>query len=193
MSNETDKRIRKIKEEYEVISPYGPTKIDIPIPFYKSLSPGAFAAPAEIPINPTWLQETCGFKIITGGVMGAVMGVGLGLFMGAVNGDIGSAIAVSQGKEVPPPPAREQLRSAWKATLKKSAGWARNFGILTALFGGIDCLIEKGRAKRDVWNPMISGCTVGATLSAKGGPAAACIGCAGFAGFSLVVDKIMGH
>jgi import inner membrane translocase subunit TIM22 len=39
---------------------------------------------------------------------------------------------------------------------------------------------------------MISGCAVGATLAAKGGPSAACIGCVGFAGFSLVVDKIMG-
>jgi hypothetical protein len=33
---------------------------------------------------------------------------------------------------------------------------------------------------------------VGATLSAKAGPAAACFGCVGFGGFSFVVDKING-
>ena len=31
------------------------------------------------------------------------------------------------------------------------------------------------------------------TLSAKAGPAASCVGCLGFAGFSLVIDKIVGH
>ncbi len=29
-------------------------------------------------VNPTWLQESCGGKIIIGGVTGAVLGVGLG-------------------------------------------------------------------------------------------------------------------
>lgn len=76
--------------------------------------------------------------------------------------------------------------------LGKSAGWAKSFGVLTAMFGGIECLIEKHRAKHDVWNPVVSGCVVGATLSAKGGVAASCFGCAGFAGFSLLVDAIMG-
>jgi import inner membrane translocase subunit TIM22 len=93
---------------------------------------------------------------------------------------------------VPQAPVREQLRSSMKATVAKSAGWARSFGVLTALFGGIDCVVEKYRGKHDVWNPMISGCAVGAALAMKGGPQAACVGCAGFAGFSLVVDKILG-
>jgi import inner membrane translocase subunit TIM22 len=79
-----------------------------------------------------------------------------------------------------------------RSTAAKSGGWAKNFGIMTALFGGIECIVEKYRAKHDVWNPMISGCAVGATLSAKAGPSAACLGCVGFAGFSLVVDRIMG-
>ena len=32
---------------------------------------------------------------------------------------------------------------------------------------------------------------IGATLSAKAGPAAACAGCVGFGGFSIVVNKVM--
>ena len=62
------------------------------------------------------------------------------------------------------------MRSGYKATGAKAKGWAKQFGVLTALFGGVECVVEKYRAKHDVWNPVISGCAVGATLSASGGP-----------------------
>jgi len=144
----------------------------------------------EIIYNPGIIPEACGTKVIIGGVMGAVMGVGLGIFMGAMADT--SPIQIVHGKEVPQMPLREAMRGAFKATASKSIGWAKSFGVLSALFGGIECVIEKHRAKHDVWNPVLSGCAVGATLSASGGPQAACLGCVGFAGFSLVVDKIMG-
>eukprot|EP01040_Poterioochromonas_malhamensis_P016125 gene16126-18224_t len=159
------------------------------IPFYREVKV-PIGANSDYPILPTFVQESCGYKIITGGMLGSVLGVGLGLFMGAM-GDV-TPIQVSQGREVPQAPVREQLRSAMKATATKSAGWAKSFGVLTALFGGVDCLVEKYRGKHDSWNPVISGCAVGATLSAKGGPTAACIGCAGFAGFSFIMNKVMG-
>ena len=109
--------------------------------------------------------------------------------MGAM-GDV-SPIQIVNGREVPQAPLREQVRAAYKGTANKSIGWAKSFGVLTALFGGVECVIEKHRAKHDVWNAVFSGCAVGATLSARAGPAASCMGCVGFGGFSLVVDKIM--
>ena len=160
------------------------------LPFYKEAKV-PIPSNIEYPFLPTLVQESCGYKIITGGILGSVLGVGLGLFMGAM-GDV-TPIQVSQGREVPQAPVREQLRSAMRSTGLKSAGWAKSFGVLTALFGGVDCLVEKYRGKHDSWNPVISGCTVGAALSAKGGPTAACLGCAGFAGFSFVMDKILGN
>jgi len=169
-------------------TPYGEGTKDLFLPFFRPVR--LPEAPSEVPILPTLVNESCGFKIITGGLMGSVAGVGLGLFMGAM-GDV-SPIQVVNGREVPQAPVREQLRQAFKATATKSSGWAKNFGVLTALFGGVECIIEKYRGKHDIWNPVLSGCAVGATLSAKGGPQAACIGCVGFAGFSFVVDKIMG-
>lgn len=89
-------------------------------------------------------------------------------------------------------PLREQLRAAYKSTLGKTMGWAKSFGILTALFGGIECIIEKHRAKHDVWNPVLSGCIVGATLAVKSGPQASCFGCVTFSAFSLVMEAVMG-
>jgi len=77
------------------------------------------------------------------------------------------------------------MRTGFKTIGSKSYAMAKTFGVLSALFGGVECLLEKYRAKHDGWNSVTSGCIVGATLSAKGGPTAACIGCAGFAGFSM--------
>ena len=159
------------------------------LPFYKPLNIPP-SKETEIQVIPSLMTEACGTKIITGGAMGAVIGVAMGIFMGAM-GDV-SPIQIVNGREVPQAPLREQMRAAFKSTAGKACGWAKSFGILTALFGGVECVVEKYRAKHDVWNPAISGCIVGATLAAQGGPAAACFGCAGFGGFSLVVDKIMG-
>ena len=159
------------------------------LPFYRPLKIPP-SKETEVPVIPSLMMEACGTKIITGGAMGAVIGVAMGIFMGAM-GDV-SPIQIINGREVPQAPLREQMRAAFKSTAGKAGGWAKSFGILTALFGGVECVVEKYRAKHDVWNPAISGCIVGATLAAQGGPAAACFGCAGFGGFSLVVDKIMG-
>ena len=159
------------------------------LPFYSPIR-APIPPETEVPVIPSLMAEACGSKIITGGVMGSVIGVAMGIFMGAM-GDV-SPIQIINGREVPQAPLREQMRAAFKATAGKAGGWARSFGILTALFGGVECVIEKYRAKHDVWNPAISGCIVGATLAAKGGPAPACFGCVGFGGFSLVVDKILG-
>jgi import inner membrane translocase subunit TIM22 len=158
------------------------------LPFFKQIN--LPIPPPEIPVLTTLIPEACGTKVITGAIMGSVLGVGLGIFMGAM-GDV-SPIQIIRGREVPQATLTEQTRIAFKSTMSKTRGWAKSFGVLSALFGGVECLIEKYRAKHDVWNPVASGCVVGAALSAKGGPAASCIGCVGFAGFSLVVDKIMG-
>ena len=97
------------------------------------------------------------------------MGAALGLFFGAMGDN--SPIQVIQGREVPQAPIREQIRISYKSTFSRMSGNARTFGVISALFGGVECVIEKYRAKHDVWNPVVSGCIVGATVSASGGPA----------------------
>jgi import inner membrane translocase subunit TIM22 len=145
---------------------------------------------AQFPENPNLVTEFCATKIIMGAASGYFIGIAMGLFMGAM-GDV-SPIQIIHGREVPHAPMREQARAAFKGVKSRSVSWGKNFCVLTALFGGVECVIEKYRAKHDVWNAALSGCVVGATLSAKQGPAAACFGCVGFGGFSLVVDKLMG-
>ena len=175
---------------YETTLIYGEASKNLYLPFFKTvLVPSKqFDEPL---INPSLVGDSCGFKVISGAAIGAGLGLALGVFMGAM-GDV-SPIQVLHGREVPTAPLREQLRSAYKSTAGKSLGWAKNFGVLSALFGGVECVIEKQRSKHDIWNPVLSGCAVGATLSAKAGPTAACAGCVGFAGFSFLMDKIMGN
>lgn len=62
-----------------------------------------------------------------------------------------------------------------------------------AIFMGTECVIEKVRGKTDIMNPVYAGCVTGATFGIKQGPQAACIGCAGMAAFTVVIEKIMGH
>lgn len=62
-----------------------------------------------------------------------------------------------------------------------------------ALFAGSECVVEKMRAKHDMYNSVYAGCATGAVLAHSGGPKAMCIGCATFAAFSAAIDKFMGH
>jgi len=137
------------------------------------------------------LLNSCGFKVVQGTFLGAFVGVAMGLFMSAM-GAGESALQVVQGREVPAAPVKEQMRQSFKAIASKTKGMALTFAVLTGLFEGSECVVERYRSKHDVWNQVISGCFSGAAMSAKAGPAAACFGCVGFASFSLVVDKIMG-
>lgn len=116
---------------------------DTRLPFFKEVSVRPLSR--DFPIDPVWAWESCGSKIITNGAIGAVGGIGLGLFMGAMSSDSSSGIQIIQGREVPMAPLREQVRSASKALVGKSIGWAKSFGVMTALFGGVECLIEKYR------------------------------------------------
>jgi hypothetical protein len=49
------------------------------------------------------------------------------------------------------------------------------------------------RAKHDIYNSVYAGCAAGAVLAHSAGPKGMCLGCASFAAFSAVIDKIMEH
>lgn len=73
------------------------------------------------------------------------------------------------------------------------SSYAKGFGAMGALFAGSECVIEKMRARHDMYNSIYAGCTTGAILAHSGGPKAMCIGCASFAAFSALIDRFMGH
>jgi import inner membrane translocase subunit TIM22 len=152
----------------------------------------ATSGPNELPPDFGWISSSCGGKAAIGVFGGGVMGLLMGVFLGAMS-DAQPPVTVINGKDVPEPPMKEQLRVTARATAQKSMYWCRNFAFITGVFGGSECLVEKYRGKHDVWNSVFSGCITGAAIQAKQGPQAAAMGCGGFAAFSLVIDSFMGH
>lgn len=175
-------RMTKVKTNIPLYSQY----VAYPIPW--RLTQG----PDEIPADFSWLTDSCGGKAAVGVFGGAAMGLIMGVFLGAMS-DMTPPVTVIKGKEVPQAPLKEQMRTTLRATGEKSLYWSRNFAFITGVFGGSDCLVEKFRGKHDVWNSVLSGCVTGGAMQAKSGPQASALGCAGFAAFSLVIDKVMGH
>ena len=70
---------------------------------------------------------------------------------------------------------------------------SQSFAWMGFLFAGSECVIEKWRAKTDIYNSVSAGCVTGATLAYGTGPKGMCIGCAGFAAFSAAIDKFLGR
>jgi mitochondrial import inner membrane translocase subunit TIM22 len=71
--------------------------------------------------------------------------------------------------------------------------YAKGFGAVGAIFAGSECVIEKARAKHDMYNSVYAGCFTGGALAARAGPQAMCAGCATFAAFSAMIDHFMDH
>ena len=175
----------------------GKKAIKTNIPLYYQYAPYPIPwrmtqGPNEVPPDFGWLTDSCSGKAAIGVFGGAAMGLVMGVFLGAMS-DMTPPVTVINGKEVPQAPLKEQMRTTLRATGEKSLYWSRNFAFITGVFGGSDCLVEKFRGKHDVWNSVLSGCVTGAAMQAKSGPQASAVGCAGFAAFSLVIDKVMGH
>lgn len=88
------------------------------------------------------------------------------------------------------PPRRPATRPLTKQSRRS---YAKGFGAMGALFAGSECVIEKVRAKHDMYNSVYAGCTAGAILAHSGGPKAMAVGCSTFAAFSAAIDYFMGH
>jgi len=114
--------------------------------------------------------------------------------MGALGGEMSqnAYILHPSGKEPPQAPILEQMRVTYRAVGKRALGMGASFATITCVFSGIECVVEKFRGKHDVINGAASGCAAGAALSAKSGPATACMGCVGFAAFSVAIEAVMG-
>jgi mitochondrial import inner membrane translocase subunit TIM22 len=171
-----------------------PLQIDVltrtSLPYFLPWNLTAGPPPNVMPPDASWFTNSCVLKCCIGTLGGGMMGLLMGVFLGAL-ADTTPPVQFIGGKEVPQAPIREQMKVVLRSTRDKSLYWARNFAFLTGVFGATECLVEKYRAKHDVWNAVASGCATGALLQAKQGPSAAAFGCAGFAGFSLVIDQFM--
>ncbi|KAK1650878.1 hypothetical protein QYE76_068683 [Lolium multiflorum] len=130
------------------------------------------------------MQDTynnCVVRSVMSGVMGGGLGVMMGLFLGALENPV-------MAEEMT---ARQQIVYQAKQMGRRSMGNAKTFAVMGLIFSAVECVVEKARARHDVTNSAVAGCVTGGALAVKGGPQAACMGCAGFAAFSVAIEKFM--
>lgn len=142
--------------------------------------PGLDKLPAQNPYEKIIHQamESCVTKaIISGGV-----GFGLGLALGTFSTSMEMSSA---------PDKTTTFRDAFKGMASRSYSLGKNFGMVGLVFSGVECGIEKYRAKHDIVNGTSAGCITGAAFALKGGPKAMLLGCAGFAAFSAAIDHFI--
>ncbi|KAL2118412.1 hypothetical protein VTJ04DRAFT_8072 [Mycothermus thermophilus] len=156
--------------------------------------------------NVKWLtsaMESCYAKTVMSGAAGFALGGLFGMFMASMAYDTPYHTPTTPGGASPIPgappgvtsisdlPLKQQLAHGFRDMGKRSWSTAKNFGMVGALFSGIECGIEGLRAKNDLANGVAAGCATGAILARNGGPQAMAVGCAGFAAFSAAIDAWM--
>lgn len=127
------------------------------------------------------IWNNCFVRSAVSGVMGGGLGLFMGLFLGALDNPL-------MQEEMT---AKQQFIFTAKQMGRRSYHSAKAFAVMGLVFSAAECAVEKARAKHDVTNTVVAGCVTGGTMSAKGGPKAACFGCAGFAAFSVVIEKFL--
>ena len=120
-------------------------------------------------------------SVVMGGLMGAVMGV---VFAGVESPAPGSPAFHELSM-------RQHLAAGLKAARERSSSYARTFAYLGGLYSTSECVVEKFRARHDVTNSAIAGCFSGGFMAVRQGPTAIVGGCATFAAFSVLIDKVM--
>ncbi|TMW68935.1 hypothetical protein Poli38472_001091 [Pythium oligandrum] len=137
-------------------------------------------------VQPNPILESCAGKLVTSAAAGYVFGNLFGLVLGSYEG-ITPPIPLPGQRELPKVPWRESMVGAWRLTKGKCRYWGNNFVVISGMFAGIECAVEKARGTHDVGNELAAGCVTGAALAAGQGVQAQCLGCVGFAAFSYAM------
>lgn len=153
-----------------------------------SISSEAEKAPIE-PIRLPTVEEVrgqdiwnnCAVRSVTSGIMGGGLGLFMGLFLGALDNPIMQDQMTGRQQFIYT--ARQMGSRSWSS--------CKAFAVMGLVFSAAECVVEKARAKHDITNTVVAGCVTGGAISAKAGPQAACMGCAGFAAFSVVIEKFL--
>ncbi|KAJ4840497.1 hypothetical protein Tsubulata_000424 [Turnera subulata] len=146
----------------------------------------SFRMPTVEEVRAQEVWNNCFVRSVSSGVMGGGLGLFMGLFLGALDNPIMQETMTG----------RQQLIYQAKQMGRRSWSSCKAFALMGLVFSAAECVVEKARAKHDTTNTVVAGCVTGGAMSAKGnlfhcGPKAACMGCAGFAAFSVLIEKFM--
>jgi mitochondrial import inner membrane translocase subunit TIM22 len=96
-------------------------------------------------------SESCITKSVFSGVAGFGLGAFWGLFTAAL--DYGQpSIEQPFNKATPTTPGGFKIREVLKFTGQKTYFMAKSFGFVGLIYSGVECTIEKGRGKHDLYS-----------------------------------------
>ncbi len=147
----------------------------------EQLNPVRVYGPGGLPQVDMSAMDSCVVRAGWAGVAGA----GLGLFFGLVlnQHDLNPNWETMSTKE--------RVRTTLQEMKAASFRSAKNFGMVGAMYTVVECSIEKSQGKVQMSNAVAAGCATGGLLALRAGPKAACLGCAGFATFSALIELFM--
>ena len=135
-------------------------------------------------MSPDVLFESCAFR----GVFSAVAGFGLGALMGGFFHTMQPIDTVNLDDKLS---TWEQVRRSYRGFGDSCLRSARGFAKVGLVYSAVECVIERERATRDIQNAIYGGCVTGAILAYQAGPQGMAFGCAGFAAFSAIIEKVL--
>lgn len=100
-------------------------------------------------------------------------------------------------KDLPAPPPQlpattmQSTKEFFLQTGRSMYSSGKGFGMVGALYSGIECCIESYRAKNDMVNPVVGGFLAGGILARNTGPATAFSSAIAFAAFSGAIDMFL--
>uniref|UniRef100_A0AAV1V402 Mitochondrial import inner membrane translocase subunit TIM22 n=1 Tax=Peronospora matthiolae TaxID=2874970 RepID=A0AAV1V402_9STRA len=139
-------------------------------------------------------RESCWKRSIVACAAGATMGVGLGTFLGTFEGAHGELVGRTM---------RQQLYNGFRKSITagyvRSVYFSKEFALVGSIFAGVECVIERQRARHDIVNPILAGGVSGGVLgawAARTSGAKVLVrntakGAAGFAVMAVVFEKGM--
>lgn len=120
------------------------------------------------------------------------MGLLFGLFFGGYSNAVDKAVEMEGSAAV-------KLRVGMREAGRAMRGYAATFAKFGVVYSGSECIVEKVRARHDIWNSVVGGCATGAILAAQPKTAIPyrarayqmAVGCGGMAAFSAAIDYYM--
>jgi mitochondrial import inner membrane translocase subunit TIM22 len=135
-------------------------------------------------MSPDVLFESCLFR----GVFSGFAGFGLGMLMGGFFHTMQPIDTIHIDEKM----------STWNQVKRSYDGFgascmrsAKGFAKVGLIYSTVECVIERERGTRDIQNAIYGGCVTGAALAYQAGPQAMAFGCAGFAAFSGIIEKVL--